>query len=161
MKRNVFSAMENNESITCSFDVHLPGICGMLSIIALDSDVTSVIWTHAYMVGLGFLGQRIRKKVFAGVATLMWSIWKARNLACFQHIWPADPSVVMFRMSHWINEWSFLQVRKDAKVELQWGARCWIESPVIFSSQDEGGRPGCPDLRTAEDEIMEVCNPRM
>ena len=62
VKRNDFFVMEKNQSTICSSDVCLPDTRGMWSVIALGSDVTSVIWTHAYMVGLGGLGQRIRKK---------------------------------------------------------------------------------------------------
>jgi hypothetical protein len=66
-----------------------------------------------------------RKKMMmlVGVAAVMWSIWKARNLACFQQSWPSDPSVVLFRACYWIDFWSNLQVKEGVKLELQRGAR--------------------------------------
>ena len=30
-----------------------------------------------------------------GLAAVIWSIWKTRNVACFDHIYPNDPNVVM------------------------------------------------------------------
>ena len=74
-------------------------------------------------VWLDAFGGENKMNFFVGIAALIWSIWKARNLACFQHVWPNDPSVLMFRMSHWINDGSCLQVKEDAKVELQRGAK--------------------------------------
>ena len=65
-----------------------------------DTDTCIRSWLEGF-------GVENKKKVFVGVAALIWSIWKARNLACFQRVWPTDPSVLMFRMSHWINDWSF------------------------------------------------------
>ena len=53
-----------------------------------------------------------------GVAAVLWGIWKARNLACFNHKWPVDPSVVMFRVAYWITDWSVLQVSEDTKPSL-------------------------------------------
>ena len=45
------------------------------------------------------------------------------DLACFHRKCHADPCIVLFRVSCCTNEWSVLQVREDAKVELQRGAR--------------------------------------
>lgn len=45
-----------------------------------------------------------KKKVFSvGVATIIWSIWEAHNLA-FQKKWPYEPSDVLFRVLFWLND---------------------------------------------------------
>jgi hypothetical protein len=49
---------------------------------------------------------RIRKRVITvGVAAVLWSIWKSRNMASFQQTWPSDPSVVLFQACYWIDFW--------------------------------------------------------
>jgi hypothetical protein len=57
------------------------------------------------------------------VAAVMWSIWKARNLACLQKSWPNDPSVILFRACYWIDFWINLQVKESVRVELRRGAK--------------------------------------
>lgn len=51
----------------------------------------------------GMSSQR-RKVHTVCVAVVLWGIWKARNMACFNHKWSADPSVVMFRVAYWITD---------------------------------------------------------
>jgi hypothetical protein len=64
-----------------------------------------------------------KKIIIVGVSAVLWSLWKARNMACFQKVWPSDPSVVLFRACYWIDFWSNLQVKEDVKLELQRGAK--------------------------------------
>ena len=67
----------------------------------------------------------VKKKriITVGVSAVLWSLWKARNRACFEHAWPSDPSVVLFNACYWIDHWSNLQVHEEAKLELQQGAK--------------------------------------
>jgi hypothetical protein len=83
-----------------------------------------------------------RKVILVGVAAVMWSIWKARNLACFQHVWPNDPYVVMFCACYWIDFWSNLQVKKSAKGELRLGARL-LEQIAVDVFRDQRGWAPC------------------
>jgi hypothetical protein len=64
-----------------------------------------------------------KKIIIVGVSVVLWSLWKARNMACFQKVWPNDPSVVLFCACYWIDFWSNLQVKEDVKLELQRGAK--------------------------------------
>jgi hypothetical protein len=64
-----------------------------------------------------------KQMMLVGVAAVMWSSWKARNMACFQQVWPSDPSVVLFRAYYWIDFWSNLQVKEGARLELRRGAK--------------------------------------
>lgn len=62
-----------------------------------DTDTCFNVW-------LKNLGS-VKKKLFTvGVAAVIWSICKARNLACFQKKWPSEPSAVLFRVSFWPND---------------------------------------------------------
>lgn len=72
-----------------------------------------------FNVWLKGMGSVKKKTFFVGVAATVWSIWKARNLACFQNKWPNEPSDVLFKVSYFINEWSVLQGNKDARLGLQ------------------------------------------
>jgi hypothetical protein len=38
-----------------------------------------------------------KRVLMVGVAAVMRSIWRARNMACFQQVWPSDPSVILFQ----------------------------------------------------------------
>jgi hypothetical protein len=58
-----------------------------------------------------------------GVSAVLWSIWKARNMACFQQTLRSDPSVVLFQACYLIDLWSNLQVKEDVKMELLRGAK--------------------------------------
>jgi hypothetical protein len=56
-----------------------------------------------------------KKIITVGVSAVLWSIWKARNMACFQQTLPSDPSVVLFQACYWIDLWSNLQVKGGRK----------------------------------------------
>ena len=70
----------------------------------------------------GFNGRR-KKLLTVGIASVLWSIWKARNMACFQHVWPAEPFAVLRQTCYWIDHWSNWQGKEDAKAELQQAAK--------------------------------------
>jgi hypothetical protein len=87
----------------------------------------------------GFGGKK--KEILAvGIAVVIWSIWKTRNLACFEKKWPDEPYVVILKICYYINCWSLLQVKEDAKgrlefcakvlksvsIEVFWSRRSWI-----------------------------------
>jgi hypothetical protein len=44
-----------------------------------------------------------KKIIIVGVSAVLWSLWKVRNMACFQKVWPSDPSLVLFRACYWID----------------------------------------------------------
>jgi hypothetical protein len=74
------------------------------------------VWLKGFPVG--------RRKILAvGVAAVIWAIWKARNLACFENKWPKEPVEVLHRVTYWIDYWCNLQVKETAKLELQQGAK--------------------------------------
>jgi hypothetical protein len=74
------------------------------------------VWLKRFPVG--------RRKILAvGVAAVIWAIWKARNLACFENKWPKEPVEVLHRVTYWIDYWCNLQVKETAKLELQQGAK--------------------------------------
>jgi hypothetical protein len=43
------------------------------------------------------------------LAALFWSIWKARNRACFENILPNDLCEILYQICHWIDYWSEMQ----------------------------------------------------
>lgn len=53
-----------------------------------------------------------------GVMAVFWTIWKARNVGTFCHIYPSDPTMSVFRLIHWITYWAGLQI-KEKRQELQ------------------------------------------
>jgi hypothetical protein len=53
-----------------------------------------------------------KKIIIVGVSAVLWSLWKARNMVCFQNVWPNDPSVVLFLACYWIDFWSNLEVKR-------------------------------------------------
>jgi hypothetical protein len=64
-----------------------------------------------------------REFVTVGTAAVIWSIWKTRNLACFDKKWPDEPFSVVQKNCFDINTWSLLQVKEDARSRLEFRAR--------------------------------------
>ena len=56
------------------------------------------------------------------MAAVNWVIWKTRNKACFQGVYPHGPNDVVHLICHWIDEWSGLQ-KENAQEALQQGSR--------------------------------------
>jgi hypothetical protein len=70
----------------------------------------------------GFGGKK--KEILAvGIAVVICSIWKKRNLACFEKKWPDEPYVVILKICYYINCWSCLQVKENARSRLEFCAR--------------------------------------
>lgn len=51
----------------------------------------------------------------SGVASVLWGLWKIRNKACFQHVYPADPNSLVIVISQLLFSWSILQRKKLGK----------------------------------------------
>jgi hypothetical protein len=68
-------------------------------------------------------GGRKKEILAAGIAAVIWSILKTRNLACFEKKWPDEPYVVILKICYYINCWSLLQVKEDAKGRLEFCAK--------------------------------------
>jgi hypothetical protein len=47
---------------------------------------------------------RARTRVAAGVAALIWTLWKARNSAVFDKFIPVDPCSIVCRISYWTQQ---------------------------------------------------------
>ena len=52
------------------------------------------------------------------ITAVFWGIWKVRNAACFQKVWPDEPYVVIIKICYWIQWWTLLQVKHGAKDKL-------------------------------------------
>jgi hypothetical protein len=65
----------------------------------------------------GFGGKK--KEILAvEITVVIWTIWKTRNLACFEKKWHAKHYVVLLKICYYINCWSFL-VKEDVKDQLE------------------------------------------
>lgn len=140
--RKLSSSCATCSSVSLSFFLALPRVasptssstsllqCTVLALLLCCREVAVVpplmlsgpflfLCAAAFSSGLKSMGL-VKKKIFTvGVASIIWSIWKARNLACFQGKWPSEPSVVLFRVSFGINDLSVVQGKEDAKLGLQ------------------------------------------
>ena len=57
------------------------------------------------------------------VTAVFWGIWKVRNSACFQGVWPDEPCVVVFKICYWIQWWALLQATQGVKDRLIYFAK--------------------------------------
>jgi hypothetical protein len=74
--------------------------------------------------------------IAVGVATVLWSIWKARNLACFEGKWPSETCSVVFQVAYWVQWWSKLQVKEHNMEKLVFFAKVLEKVAVeIFRSR--------------------------
>uniref|UniRef100_A0ACD5TEX8 Uncharacterized protein n=1 Tax=Avena sativa TaxID=4498 RepID=A0ACD5TEX8_AVESA len=53
----------------------------------------------------------VRSLVAVGVASVVWSLWKTRNAACFNNFFPYDPTSVLAQSALSMNWWADLQIR--------------------------------------------------
>jgi hypothetical protein len=70
---------------------------------------------HCISNWLKGFGKKKMKILVVGIAAVIWSIWKTKNLACFEKKWPDEPYVVILKNRYYINCLSLLQVKEDAK----------------------------------------------
>jgi hypothetical protein len=54
-----------------------------------------------------------RKMVLVGVATVCWALWKARNGVIFEKKRISDPMTLIKMMTHWMCDWSILQIKEQ------------------------------------------------
>jgi hypothetical protein len=60
----------------------------------------------------------MKNLVSVGVAGILWSIWKARNLVRFGGKWPSEPCSVVFQIAFWVQWWSKLQAKERDRERL-------------------------------------------
>ena len=89
---------------------------------ALDCNVMPGKLEELYDWILSFEGNGVRQVVESGVASVLWGLWKIRNKACFQHVYPADPNSLVIIISQLLFSWSILQRKKLGKI-LCYGAK--------------------------------------
>lgn len=56
-----------------------------------------------------------RRVVLCGGVTICWTVWKARNRACFGKKNPDDPTSLVYRLCFYLNAWSILQKTQDKR----------------------------------------------
>lgn len=57
----------------------------------------------------------LRRMVLCGSVTICWTIWKARNRACFDKIFPDDPASLVYRLCYYLKTRSILQRSQDRR----------------------------------------------
>lgn len=92
------------------------------------------------------------KLIMVGVTAVLWTIWKARNRACFDGIMPVDPIEIIYNICSNLNSWSILQSKEGDRGKMQWGAQLLRQvANEIFHSKFgwRGGRQriGCETER--------------
>ena len=81
-----------------------------------------------------------------GFAAVLWGIWKARNLACFQNKWPDEPSSVVFQICGWIQTWSSLQVKQEGRDKVLFSAKVIEKVAMEVYGARGSWRPWIPRL---------------
>ena len=76
---------------------------------------------------LNGFSDKLRKQIMVGVAAVIWTLWKTRNLACFERKWPSEPLEVVRTVCFWIDWWANMQVSEDAKLDLHMGAKLLVQ----------------------------------
>jgi hypothetical protein len=94
--------------------------------------------THGHSTS-SFKDVSMRKLVAVGITALLWTLWKIRNKASFQNIFPVDLDIIMFSVSHMISTWAILQ-KKGLRSRQCAGARVLLDvaSKVFNKSQGWG-----------------------
>ena len=52
---------------------------------------------------------KVRPVVAVGVAAMIWTVWKTRNAAAFDKIFPNDNFSIVCKISYWMTRWLCLQ----------------------------------------------------
>jgi hypothetical protein len=60
-------------------------------------------WVHSFKV------IKLYNLIATSVASILWTLWKIRNKACFKNVYTDDPVNVVSRISHNINASAGLQ----------------------------------------------------
>jgi hypothetical protein len=91
---------------------------------------------HCISTWLKRFGGKKKEILAVVVAAVIWSIWKTRNLACFEKTWPEEPYIVILKICYYINSWNCLQVKEDAKNKFELCARVLKKVPKeVFGSR--------------------------
>lgn len=77
-------------------------------------------------------------KIF--LSDVVWTLWKTRNRAYFDHIIPADPVGVIFQVCHWLDFWCDLQKPKVRR-GLQAGAKLMRKVACKVFNRSKGWAP--------------------
>ena len=56
---------------------------------------------------MGFQGAQCNS-VVVGATAILWSLSNTRNDACFNRIYPGDPSIIVGKMTYWVYFWAGL-----------------------------------------------------
>lgn len=78
--------------------------------------------------------KRERKLMVVGCAAFCWSVWKTRNVACFQNKILLDPSNLIHRICHWNGSWFILQKEEDPEALQEGVRRLQLMVAEIFQS---------------------------
>lgn len=96
----------------------------------------------------GWIMEFLRKVgglVVVGVAMVIWAPRKSRNRACFDIIYPYDPSSIITHSVYWPEFWKLLQRRELQGARVK-GARLSCGWQLIFSIGGWVGRQWPLDL---------------
>uniref|UniRef100_A0A452YGX2 Uncharacterized protein n=1 Tax=Aegilops tauschii subsp. strangulata TaxID=200361 RepID=A0A452YGX2_AEGTS len=64
---------------------------------------------------LNSFGKEDKKLVLVGISAICWALWKARNGVIFENKRISDPMTIIKAMTHWMVDWSILQIREQQK----------------------------------------------
>ena len=75
------------------------------------------------------------------VSATIWALWKTRNAACFDKVYPYDPTCVNAKTVQWLNFWVPLQLRGRRDLQRR-GAKALLRvllrvAAEIFSKRSE------------------------
>jgi hypothetical protein len=59
--------------------------------------------------GLNFKGCGAKNLMVVGVASVLWALWNARNVACFRNVFLVSPVSIISQISHYTHFWDGLQ----------------------------------------------------
>lgn len=83
---------------------------------------------------------KIGNVVVVGLAAIFWVVWETRNKACFENIFPYDPTSVIVQAAHWLDFWSGLQ-RQGLQGMQDRGAKMLLRVAAEVFSRKKGWEP--------------------